>query len=285
MNLLSKLIRTGKHVAKGTAQKHLGVQSPQLGTSLVRIGRFLYTASLGWIAVSWYTAYCNEHTTEGEMKFIIPGAGGKVISAPDRKDKSLNEIIGVKSGETLGENLLSETAKAAGEALGISYGQTAPSSTGAAKGRKLIPLTPSQLGTPGTAVAGYLWSAPDNEKQKPAYNSVTYREITEIAASLGHKFSLKLTSGYRPNSSGSLHQSGLAWDMVGSMTDMKRAAVWAAERPGAFQEIFIHNEGSGIHLHLAMYPDAKSVLTTGTKYSESRTGPAPPQTASRALIV
>lgn len=284
MNVLAKLATSFKAIAKGHAQKHLGIQSPQLGLSLVRIGRFLYSASVGWIILSWYTGYCNERTPEGEMKFILPGAGGQVISPPDRKNKSLKDIISEVSVETLGEELIGEVAKSAGEALGISYGKSAPSSKPAAKGRKLIPLTPAQLGTPGTAMAGYLWSAPDNEKERPPYNSATYREITEVAASIAHKFSLKLTSGYRPNSTGSLHQSGLAWDLVGTVTNMKRAAVWAAERSGAFQEIFIHNEGSGLHLHLGMYPDAKSVLTTTTKYSESRTGPAPPQTASRALI-
>lgn len=253
-----------KKVAKGKVQSSLGMQSPQLASGLVRIGRFFYSATFGWLAISWYTGYVNERTSEGEgAKFILPSGTQPVISAPDRKDKSLPGSGGGGS-EGLGETLLKggeEIVK--GVILGVNY-----QGKGTA-GRKLIAISPEQLGVPGSALAGYLWTAPNNEKQKPPYEKQRYTELLQVASRIGHAFGLRISSGYRPESTGSLHGSGLAFDLVGTTPNLKRAATWCAKYPGMFQEIFVHNEGSGIHLHIGFYPDAGKIFAESDRYARS----------------
>jgi hypothetical protein len=264
------LAKTGlKNVAAGRTQANLGMQSTHLPGAVTRVSRFGYSALGVWVTFSWYTAYVNQRVAMDKSwatQFVMPGNLLKpVISSPDRPDKTLSSIFkdvtGSKSGNPLGPvgEGIEEVAKEAGSLLGISTGggKTLPT-----KGRTLIPLSPSQLGTPGTAMPGFLWTAPDNQKQKPPYNAQRYRELMNVAQKIAKQYGLKITSGYRPQSSGSLHKSGLAFDMVGRETDMRRAAAWASKNPGLFQEIFVHNEGSGLHLHLGFYPDAASILNS-----------------------
>jgi hypothetical protein len=214
-------------------------------------------------------------------KFILPGTPNKpIISTPDRPDRTLSSVFGTFLQAGSG-GLLGGIAGPAGEAaedlaegttklLGISANeQQTPG-----KARTLVALAPDQLGVPGEALAGYLWSAPDNQKQMPPYNSTRYRQLLSQAQSIANQYGLRVTSGYRPGSIGAngqldMHSVGLAFDMVGIRTNEKRAATWASENPGIFQEVFIHNEGSGVHLHLAFYPDAASILSsTANKYAQ-----------------
>jgi hypothetical protein len=278
--IFAKLVTGLKGIARGKAQENLGLQSPHLPSAMVRIARFSYSSFGLWILVSWYTAYANERVPESESwatKFVPPGAFTKpVISSPDRPDKSVSSVFSNAAtststgplgpaGETV-EGLIEDGAKA----LGIANVGTVPS-----KGRTLVALTPAQLGTPGTAMAGYLWSAPDNQKQKPPYNAQRYRELLNVAGKIARQYGLRITSGYRPQSGESLHASGLAFDMVGRENDMRRAATWASKNPGIFQEIFIHNEGSGLHLHLGFYPDAASIVNSKASVYAKATSSAP----------
>lgn len=233
-----------KSVAAGRTQADLGLQSPHLPNALTRIGRFLYSSSALWIAAVWYSGYANMRTEPGSgPQIVLPGK--KVINTPDRPNRN------VQFATTVGSN-----STAAGNSTQF---VTTPNRAG----RKLIAIGPSQMGVPGTAVAGFLWSAPNNEKQLPAFNRATYQGLTAVASRVAQRYGLRVTSGYRPSSAGSLHASGLAFDMVGPMANMKRAATWAATNPSMFQEIFIHNEGSGMHLHLGFYPDAAATFNAG----------------------
>lgn len=90
--LLAKLAQFGRNgvkaVAAGKTQAELGLQSPELPTAMVRLGRAGYVSSAVWIILSWYTGYCNERTKEGEWKFVLPGSNAKVINPPDRPNKA-----------------------------------------------------------------------------------------------------------------------------------------------------------------------------------------------------
>jgi hypothetical protein len=269
--------KTGtRAVAGGTGQSTLGIQSPQLAGEATRIGRFLYSSSLLWIAVSWYTGYVNERTKEGEPKFIVPGSKQAKISPPDRKNKTIAALKGGKSSaKAIADNVGNLSAPGI-----MDVGYKSPP----IKGRTLVALSPAQLGTPGTAVPGYLWSAPS--KVMPPYSAARYRELSDMAQKIASQYGLKITSGYRPGDESSLHGHGLAFDMVGSMSNMKRADSWAAQNAGLFQEIFIHNEGSGVHLHIGFYPDAAKIFNEGSnKYNRASNSQAPAPAQSRATIL
>lgn len=271
MGVLGFIGKGVKDIAAGKGKSNLGIQSPQLPSAIVRVGRFAYITTSAWVMFSWYTGYINqrvEMTESWATKFIPPGATKPVISTPDRPDRSLSSVFGDFTSSTstgilgpageVGQQVLEDGAKALGIA-NVGKVNTA--------GRKLIALTPEQLGVPGSAMPGYLWSAPNSEKQMPPYNANRYRELLGVATKIASQFGLKITSGYRPGSAGAggqldMHSVGLAFDMVGSENNERRAAKWASTNPGLFQEIFIHNEGSGIHLHLAFYPDAAQILNS-----------------------
>jgi len=276
-SLFGKGVRT---VATGQTQANLGLQSPHLASAAVRLGRFGYFTLGGWITFGWYTGYVNQRLPQNESwvtKFILPGSRKKVISPPDRPNKTIS-LLGAASGGLLGPagKPLEELVEGAGKVVGISNAQGAQ-----AKGRTLVALAPNQLGVPGTAVAGYLWTAPNGEKQLPPYNRERYLGLMSIAQKIAQTYGLKISSGYRPGSTAAggrtdLHNSGLAFDLVGSMNNMKRAAVWAAKSPGMFQEIFIHNEGSGMHLHIGFYPDAAQIFASASnRYNRAGTKKAP----------
>jgi hypothetical protein len=274
-----------KSVAAGKSQADLGLQSPHLPGAMVRIGRFGYSTFAGWVVFSWYTAYVNQRVAIEDSwitKFVPPGSLTKpVISPPDRPDRSVTSVFGSVFSST-SSGILGPAGEAAesviedgAKALGVANVGSVPT-----KGRTLVRLSASQLGVPGTAVEGFLWSAPDGQKQIPPYNAARYRELLNVAQRIGSMFGLKMTSGYRPNSTGAngqldLHSSGLAFDFVGRETDERRAATWAAKNPGIFQEVFIHNEGSGMHLHLGMYPDAAQVLNSKTTTYSRATSTTP----------
>lgn len=282
----SYLVQGTKNVAAGRAQASLGLQSPHLAGAFVRVGRFAYGSLAAWITFSWYTGYVNQRVPLSESwatQWIVPGGNRAVISPPDRPNKSVPGLLGGGGNSgllgPLGEPL-EELVEAGAKQLGIANVGKVPS-----QGRKLVPLSPSQLGVPGTAEAGYLFSAPDGQKQKPPYNAARYRALVGVASSIAHQFGLKITSGYRPQSGGSMHSVGLAFDMVGRVSDMKRAATWAAQNPGLFQEIFVHDEGSGMHLHIAFYPNGAEVFNSkSAMYSRATQRAAPAPAASRATL-
>jgi hypothetical protein len=79
------------------------------------------------------------------------------------------------------------------------------------------------------------------------------------AEKIASQFGLHLTSDYRTPAHnaevngvpGSLHTKGLAFDMVGP--NMEAAAQWAQKYQGpgkVFDEVLVHDAGSGLHLHL-----------------------------------
>lgn len=72
-----------KAVAAGGAQRQLGLQSPFLPNAIVRVGRFLYAFSAGWIGVSWYVGYANARTQTGAgPSLVLPGK--PVVNTVDR---------------------------------------------------------------------------------------------------------------------------------------------------------------------------------------------------------
>lgn len=85
------LIKKGvKAVGMGSAQAQLGIQSPHLPSALVRWGRFLYTVSVGWIGITWYTGYVNAHTLPGSgPTLVLPGSAGRLKSLPARNDPAV----------------------------------------------------------------------------------------------------------------------------------------------------------------------------------------------------
>ena len=233
-----------KSVAAGHAQADLGLQSAHLPNAIVRVGRFLYSGSLLWIVGVWYTGYVNMRTEPGSgPQLVLPGK--RIIGPPDRPDKSPSFATSVTHSNT-----------------GAASTSTQVTTTPKVAGRSLVALGPNQLGVPGTAMPGYLWSAPNNQKQFPAFNRSRYTALSSVANKIANRYGLSITSGYRPDSVGSLHASGLAFDMAGPVNKMKAAATWAAQNPSLFQEIFLHNEGSGLHLHLGFYPDAAAIYNS-----------------------
>lgn len=251
-----KLLGKGlKSVAAGKGQADLGLQSPYLPLAITRIGRFFYSTSALWIATVWYSGYVNMRTQPGTgPSLVLPGK--PIVSGPDRQNKGFSvPTFGASGGAP---NITTNPDTFSQGSPGIQGGsQTVNGQT-----RTLVALGPNQIGVPGSALAGYLWSAPNNQKQMPAFSESNYMQLLSVANKIANRYGLRITSGYRPQSSGSMHAVGLAFDMVGTITHMKWAATWASQHPALFQEIFIHNEGSGIHLHLAFYPDGVKVYNT-----------------------
>ena len=81
----------------------------------------------------------------------------------------------------------------------------------------------------------------------------------QAAQSIASRFGLNVSSSYRtpehnaevggvPNS---FHTKGLAFDFSGSNSQMQAAKAWANRHPEMFQEVLVHDVGSGMHLHLA----------------------------------
>lgn len=240
-----------KAIAAGNTQASLGLHSGELPSAIVRIGRFLYVTTGLWIGAVWYTGYANARTQPGSgPQIVLPGA--KVIGPPDRPNRSPQFTQQIAQG----------TAVPA--ASGANANSSQYVATGKLAGRVLYRISPSQIGVPGTAIPGYLWSAANAKKQIPPFNQARYVALLGVANKIANHFGLRITSGYRPSSVGSLHAAGLAFDMVGTESQMKRAATWAAQNPAMFQEIFIHNEGSGLHLHLGFYPDAAGIFNAAT---------------------
>jgi hypothetical protein len=98
------------------------------------------------------------------------------------------------------------------------------------------------------------------------FNRNWYTARHHIAQQIGQRFRLRVTSGYRDPAHNraaggvekSFHVDGLAFDFVGAVSDMRQGYEWA-KQSGMFQEIMLHNAGSGLHLHLAFLagnPDA-----------------------------
>lgn len=256
--------KMARAVATGNTQQQLGIQSPHTAGAVVRVGRFLYTTTLGWIFLSWYTGFVNERTAPGDGPKIL--LGGKIVSTPDRPNVGVSDVVSALSHPPQNKAQRRQLQQALqGEGQSPSNARSEANQAGQG-GAPLIAIAPSQLGVPGSALPGYLWTVPNDQKQLPAYNAQRTAGLQNFAVAIASHFGLTVSSGYRPGSAGAggtpdLHSVGLAFDLVGSTVNMKRAATWAHSVGGqAFQEIFIHNEGSGLHLHLGFQPDTLTVL-------------------------
>ena len=254
------IFKGAKAVAAGQTQASLGLQSPHLPSAAVRVGRFAFGSAALWITGAWYSGFVNARTDPGSgPKLVWSGSPKNPVDRPNRKFNPKG---------TSGDYTTQDNASASPDSRQM---VTTPGKAG----RTLVMLGPDQLGVPGTAVAGFLWSAPNDEKQIPPFNRATYQSLVPVANSIARQFGLSITSGYRPGS-GNLHSSGVAFDMVGNLSSMKRAAQWAASNPSLFQEIFVHNEGSGLHLHLGFYPDAAGIYNAAINKYVRPTGRAQP---------
>lgn len=123
------------------------------------------------------------------------------------------------------------------------------------------------------AIPGYLWTVPSDAKVIPPFNHAVYHELGQLITKLANKYKLAIIAGYTPDRTDTLQGHGLAFDLAGRTPDMKRLARWAIERPQAFQEIFLIDEGEGLHLHLGLYPDAAQILNQQSKRYESARNP------------
>lgn len=122
-------------------------------------------------------------------------------------------------------------------------------------------------------IPGYLWSVPENARIMPPFNQRTYNELSSIVAKLSSQFGLTIIAGHKEGQNETLQGNGLAFDLAGEVSKMKRLARWAIERPQAFQEVFILDEGEGMHLHLGFYPDAAKILGDKSKRYEAARNP------------
>lgn len=121
-----------KAVAAGNAQAKLGTQSPHLPGALVRVGRFCYGVSLGWLGIVWYTGYANMRTQPGSgPTLVLPGK--PIISPPDRPGRQLPPGMTPGSG---------------GGGSGGGSGPSSPQAAGALANLK--PLTNARQAYPGT---------------------------------------------------------------------------------------------------------------------------------------
>lgn len=150
--ILAKVAQWGKtgmrNVAAGKAGAQFGLNQPDTAATMVRLGRAAYVSSIAYIALAWYTGFCNERTHNGEMKFILPGGKLPVINSPDRPNKA---PFGVgKTARSTPEALLENApetftnpfgmAVKVAKALGVSE-STEPGTTG----RTLTQVSPSKM--------------------------------------------------------------------------------------------------------------------------------------------
>lgn len=94
--------------------------------------------------------------------------------------------------------------------------------------------------------------------QNGQLNKQLFEPRRQAAQAIANRFGLQVTSSYRtpehnaevggvPNS---LHTRGLGFDLTGSQAQMNKAKAWAESHPEIFQEVLVHDVGSGLHLHL-----------------------------------
>lgn len=95
---LKKILSSVKHVARGQAQRKLGLQSPELPSSLVRLGRFSYLFSVGWIAGAWYSGYVVARTQPGDGPTLILPGTKKAIGPPARPNPKITKSVGGVGG-------------------------------------------------------------------------------------------------------------------------------------------------------------------------------------------
>lgn len=111
--------------------------------------------------------------------------------------------------------------------------------------------------TPASGIPEAAYKLPE-----PVQNGRLDRQLFEprmqAAQVIANRFGLKVTSDYRspehnaqvggvPNS---LHTRGLGFDLTGTPAQMNKAKAWAESHPEIFQEVLVHDVGSGLHLHL-----------------------------------
>lgn len=250
---MSQLAAAG--VAQLVATAKNALSKPDKPSMLVRLGRVSYSVNGAALLVVLYTGWRNERVAQGDKPNIpIPGLSkltGSGWQGAARGDAP------PPSGVTVGANAAPGNP-AVTPGSGVGAGGVGAGNT------KHPPLV--RFSMPGAVLA---FTAPNGAKKHTAYNGSDYQTRLNHAQTIANLFHLRITSGYRSAAHDraqgrnyhSFHEDGLAFDMVGTMAEMRKGAEWASKRNDLFQEVLLHNEGSGLHLHLAFWPDAGQKLT------------------------
>lgn len=153
IGVLFKGMKKGFHAAAtGNMQGQMGIQSPHLAGGIVRIGRFLYLFSSGWIVGAWYSGYVNMRTEPGTgPQIVLPGK--PVTGSPDRTDTAPNFLAG------LSDSLAGQGSGQGGVLGGVSssingIGATIGAAGGAIGGKSFYP------GPVGRTDQGVDWGTP-----------------------------------------------------------------------------------------------------------------------------
>lgn len=112
-----------------------------------------------------------------------------------------------------------------------------------------------------------------------SFNERRYNKRLQAITVAGRAFGVHVTSGVRSASenqssngvSNSLHleeNGGLAFDLSsgpGAISPQERSFyTWARQRADLFQEVLLHNSGSGWHVHVAFRSDVVTISTMAT---------------------
>lgn len=190
---------------------------------IVRLGRFSYLTSAGVLSLIAYTAWKNQGNELGFFETLRSGSW-----TPEDADKPL-ELAGAASGAI----------------------------AGAAEGAK------TGVGANGVS-------------EREQYNERDYNARLQAITQVGASFGLHVTSGKRSDAEnsnangvgGSLHlvsSGALAFDLSSGpgpvSPNERRMYEWANTRPDIFQEVLLHNSGSGWHVHVAFRPGVTSIAS------------------------
>lgn len=114
----------------------------------------------------------------------------------------------------------------------------------------------------------------NGDSQTAAFNQSKYNQRLQAISVAGQSFGVSVTSGKRSTTenteangvTNSLHlieNGALAFDLSsgpGAISGAERSFYqWASSRSDLFQEVILHNSGSGWHVHVAFRPDVVSI--------------------------
>lgn len=143
-----------KGVATGNTQSQLGLQSPHLASTVVRLGRAFYFISGGWIFAIWYSGYANLRTSPGSgPRLVLPGS-----PIVDQVNRPLPAAKWSKSGSGGGNSNSTTTTANAGKSGTNPF----PGATGSRldqgfdlTGKQFLAPAPSKIVYSSQSVAGW----------------------------------------------------------------------------------------------------------------------------------